>query len=154
MCPDQRNGCPDDWSNAHNFHIWCLHIWTMKTSVRTYGFWMRYLPYGWAHPDGNLHCPDGCSDLPISVFWKEILKLVEHWMSSGNAAKTSGRMQTGTIWSLSTQRKVRMESSRRLDGLCFGQLGVRTVYHIVLTATRDPIFLTCRLCRIFWKHSE
>jgi hypothetical protein len=22
--------------------------------------------------------PDGCSDIPITVFWKEILKLVEH----------------------------------------------------------------------------
>jgi hypothetical protein len=32
---------------------------------------------------------------------------------------------------------------------CFGQLDVQTVYHVVRMATRDPIFLACRLCRIF-----
>jgi hypothetical protein len=30
------------------------------------------------HPDGIPRRPDGCSDIPITVFWKEILKLVEH----------------------------------------------------------------------------
>jgi hypothetical protein len=27
---------------------------------------------------GIHRCPDGCSDLPITVFWKEILKIAEH----------------------------------------------------------------------------
>jgi len=69
------------------------------------------------------------SDLPISVFWKEIPLLVEHWVSSGRAAETSGRMQVGAVRSFSTQRKVRTDdalkswaswryimSSERLDG--------------------------------------
>jgi len=37
-------------------------------------------------------------------------------VSSGRAAETSGRMQAGIVQSFLTQRKVRMESSRRLDG--------------------------------------
>jgi len=85
---------------AHNFHIkawrvrtmtsvvWTVNlihviIWssrsqTMKTVVQTSDFWMRYLLCGWARPDrnphrsnGNPHRLDGCSCLPISVFFKK-----------------------------------------------------------------------------------
>jgi hypothetical protein len=56
--------------------------------------------------------------------------------------------------SFSIQRKVRTGSSRRPDEWCFEQLDVRMVYHVVWTAVRNLIFLTCRLYRIFWKHSE
>jgi hypothetical protein len=69
-CPVQGNGHPDGWFDARNFHIWCSRIRTKKTGFWTSGFWMRYLPYGWASPDGNAHCRDGCSNLPISVFLK------------------------------------------------------------------------------------
>jgi hypothetical protein len=140
---------PNGWSYARNFHISSSRVRTMKADVWMSEFWMRNLPYGWAHPDGNPHCPDGCSDLPLYVLWKEILLPVEHWVSSGRAAETSRRKQAGTVWSFSTQRKVRMENSHRPDGWFFEQLGVRTVYHVVWMATRDPIFLICRLCRIF-----
>jgi hypothetical protein len=116
--------------------------------VRTSGFELRYLPYGWARLDRNPHRPDGCSDLPITVLWKEILKLVEHWESSRRAAETSGRMQVGAVRNFSTQWKVRMESSRRSDEWCFRQMGVRTVWHVVRTADRVPNFLTRKLCRI------
>jgi len=107
--PDQGNGRPDGWLDARNFHI-------SSSRVRTSGFWMRYLPYGWARPDGNPHRPDGCNDLLISVFWKEISWLVEHWVSSGRAAETSGRMIAGAIRSFSTQRKVRTKTSRCPNG--------------------------------------
>jgi len=71
-CSNHRNGRPDGWSDARNFHISSTRVRTMKTGVRTSWFWMHDLPYGRARPDGNPHCPDDCSDLPISVFWKEI----------------------------------------------------------------------------------
>jgi len=70
------------------------------TGVQTSGFELRYLPYGWARPDG-------CSNLPISVFWKKSWSLIEHWESSGRAAESSGRMQATVVWSFSTQMKVR-----------------------------------------------
>jgi hypothetical protein len=63
--PDQGNGLPDGWSNAHNFHICSSRIRTMNAVIRMSEFWMRNLPYGWVRLDG-------CSNLPISVFWKEI----------------------------------------------------------------------------------
>jgi hypothetical protein len=88
-----------------------------------FGFWMRYLHYGWAHPDGNPHLQDSCSNLSISVFWKEILKLGRtlsvvrtcYWNvrtdASWNSSKlldieegpdgkfsSSGRMMLWTIW--------------------------------------------------------
>jgi hypothetical protein len=139
----------------------------MLTSVRTSRFWMRYLPYGWARTVGKLRRPDGCSNLPITTFWKEILKLVEHWVSFRRAAETSRRMQAIAIQNFLTQGNVRTESSHRPDGWCFrqmgvgthrpdswhfGQTGVRTVWHAVRTADRELNFLTYKLCRIFWKH--
>jgi len=135
-----------------NFHIKASRVRTMLTGVRTSGLWMRYLPYGWARPDGNPRRSDGCSDLPITMFWKEILKLVEYWVSSGCVAETSGRMQVGVVRNFSTQWKVRTGSSRHPDGCCLEQMDVRTVWHVVLTADREPNFLTCKLRKIFWKH--
>jgi hypothetical protein len=55
------------------------------------------------------------SELPIIVFWKEILKHVEHCESSERTAEKSRWMQVGAVRSFSTQRKVRSESSRRLE---------------------------------------
>jgi hypothetical protein len=52
--------------------------------------WMHNLPYEWARPNGNPHRPDYCSRLPISVFWKEISLLIEHWTTSRRAAEMSG----------------------------------------------------------------
>jgi hypothetical protein len=79
----------------------------MLTGVRTSGFDLRYLPYGWARLDGNPRRPDDCSNLPISVFGKKSWSLIEHWESSGGAAESSWRMQAGAVQSFSTQRKVR-----------------------------------------------
>jgi hypothetical protein len=123
---------------------WSPEVWILNA----------ILAYGWARPDGNRRRPDSRSDLLITVFLKEILNHVEHWELFGRATETSRRMQAGAVWSFLTQRMVRMKSSRRTDGICFGQLGVRTVWHVVQTAGREPNFLTCQLFRIFWKHSE
>jgi hypothetical protein len=104
--PDRGNGRPDGWFDVRNFHIWCNRVETMLTGVRTSRFWIRYLPYGWVCPNRNPLRPDGCSNLPIIVFWKEILKLVEHWVSSRHAAEMSGRVQAGEVRNFSTQGKV------------------------------------------------
>jgi len=72
--PDQGNGRPNGWLDARNFHISSSRVRTMKAVVQTSEFWMCNLPYGWAHPDGNPHLPNGCSDLSIFVFWKETCK--------------------------------------------------------------------------------
>jgi hypothetical protein len=50
----------------------------MKIDVRTVELCMHDLPYKGERPDGNTHRPDGCSYLPISMFWKEIFQPVEH----------------------------------------------------------------------------
>jgi hypothetical protein len=64
-CPNQGNGCPSSWFDAHNFHISSLRVQTMKAGIRTSEFWMCDLPYWWARLGGNPHRPDSCSDLPI-----------------------------------------------------------------------------------------
>jgi hypothetical protein len=108
---------------ASNFHIEALRVRTKRMGILTVnlmhaisisdarasgpcwlssGLELRYLPYGWAHPDGNPRLPDGCSNLPISVFGKKSWSLIEHWGSSGRAAESSRRMQAGAVWSFST----------------------------------------------------
>jgi len=42
--------------------------------------------------------------------------------------------------------------TRHPDGWYFGQMGIGTVWHVVRTAGREPNFLPCKLCRIFWKY--
>jgi hypothetical protein len=41
------------------------------TVVQTVIFELRFLPYVWAHPDGNPRRPDGWSNLPLNWTWKE-----------------------------------------------------------------------------------
>jgi hypothetical protein len=124
----------------------------MLAGVQTSGFELRYLPYGWARPDGNPRRPDGCSNLLIFVFWKEILKL----------GRTLSVVQMG-FWNIRTNSSWNSSklldtgegpdgNPRRSNGWCYGQLGVRTVWHIVRTAGREPNYLTCKMYRIFWKH--
>jgi len=68
----------------------------MQTGVRTVEFELRFLPYGEARPDKNPRLPDGCINLPLFELWKENMKLINHWASSGRATETSERMQAGT----------------------------------------------------------
>jgi hypothetical protein len=101
----------------------------MKTAVRMVDLCMHGLPYQRQRPDGNTHHPDVYSCLPISVFWKEIFQPVEHRKASGHVAEKSKWMSSG--W------------------MMLGQFSVRTEYHVIQTDSRDPIFRTWNLSRIF-----
>jgi hypothetical protein len=124
----------------------------MLAGVWTSRFELRYLSYGWVRPDGNSRRPNGCSNLLISVFWKEILKLDR----TLRVIRTGcWNVQTNASWSnskLLDTEKGQDGNLRCPDGCCYGQLGVRTVWHVVRTDGRESNFLTCKLCRIFWKH--
>jgi len=141
----QEDCHPDGRSNARNFQIWCLRVRIMMTGVWTFGFELPYLPYGWTRPDGNPRHQNGCSNLPISVFWKEILKL-DRTLRVVWAGCWIVRMDAS--WSSSKL----LDTEEGLYRWCFSLMGIRTVWHVVRTAGRKLNFLTCKLCRIFWKH--
>jgi hypothetical protein len=64
--------------------------------------------------------------------WKENLKLIDHWTSSGRATETSGRMQARTEASRYSEGSGwKFMSSRRM---MLGLSGVWTVWHVVRTA--------------------
>jgi hypothetical protein len=63
--------------------------------------------------------------------WKENLKLIDHWTSSGRAAETSGRMQVGTEasrYSEGSGRKYTSSGRMMLD-----LSGILTEWHVVQT---------------------
>jgi hypothetical protein len=66
---DPKGWCPDGWTGARNFHIWCLIVRTMKTNIQTVELCMHHLPYGGHHSDGITHRPNDFSRLPITVSW-------------------------------------------------------------------------------------
>jgi hypothetical protein len=96
-------------------------------------------------PNGNPRRPDGCINLPLFELWKENMKLIDHWTSSGRAAETSGRMQAGTEASRHNEGSERKSTSsgqmmlglsgrpdsmaRCPDGWNSGQMRVRTGWH-------------------------
>jgi len=88
-------------------------------NVRMVVFELRFLPQGEARPYGNPCRPDGCINLPLFELWKENLKLINHWTSSGRAAETSGRMQAGTEASRCSEgsRRKSTSSGRMMLGL-------------------------------------
>jgi hypothetical protein len=163
---------------ASNFHIKALRVQTRGMAVRTVDLIHTIFisdacasgPRGLTSGHLDFECDtclmDDCvwtgfhivrtvaANFPYLCFGRKSHNWSNTECHSDVLLKTSRRMQAGTVQSFSTQRKVRMESSHRSDGRCFGQMGVRTVYHVVRTAGREPNFLTCKLCRIFWKHSE
>jgi hypothetical protein len=131
----------------------------MLTNVRTSGFELRYLPYGWAGPDESPRRPDGCSNLPISVFWKEILKL--------DRTLRVVRMCCWNVWtdaSWSSSKLLDTEKGldrnpRRSGGWCFSLMCVRMVWHVIRTASAldswasgryDTSFERLAGNRIFW----
>jgi hypothetical protein len=95
--------------------------------------------------------------------WKENMKL-DHWESSERAAETSERMQAGTKgsrcrWvsgrkSTSSERMILWSVEhpdgmvRRPDGWNYRQMSVRTGWHVVRTAGKEPKSLTRKQCRI------
>jgi hypothetical protein len=107
--------------NAHPDHDWRLNgcIWIpiltlyMRASRRE------------STSSGRLH------QSSLIWTWIENLKLIDHWTSSGRAAKMSGRMQAGieaSRFSGGSERK--STSSKRM---ILGLSGVWTVWHIVRT---------------------
>jgi hypothetical protein len=150
---------PNGWSWIRNFHISWMRVRTKLTDVRTIVFELRFLPYEWARPDGNLRRPDGCINLPLFELWKENMKLIDHWTSSGRAAETSGWMQAGTEASWCSEGS-RLKSTSS-EWMILGLLGVRTVGTVDRWASgrddmssgrlgREPTYLSCR---IFWNTS-
>jgi hypothetical protein len=146
--PDHHICHPDGESDARNFHIWSSHVWTMKTVVWMSEFWMRDLHYGWARPDGSPHRSDGCRVFPHLCFGKEFHSwLNTEWrpdmllkrpdgckMEQFEASQHRGRsrrkvliVQTDDAWTVECPSGI----------------------SLVQTAARDPISLTCKLCRIF-----
>jgi hypothetical protein len=133
-----------------NFHIEASRVQTGRMVVRMVDlmhvrpdhtdwrpdFWISIaiLPYGWAYPDRDPHRPDGCSNLPISMFWKEILRL----------DRTLRIIRTGCwiVWtdaSWSSSKLLEIEEGPdgnpcRLDGWYFSLMGVRTVCHVIRMA--------------------
>jgi len=116
------------------------------TVVRTVIFELRFLPYLRARLDGNPRRPDGWSNLPLNELGKN-LKLIDHWEASRWAAETSGRMQAGieaSRYSGASGRKVHVVrtddawSVWRPVGWNSGQMSVRTGWHVVWTADREP----------------
>jgi hypothetical protein len=107
--------------------------------------WIVILAYVWAHPDWNPRRPDGCINLPLFELWKENLKLIDHWSSSGRAAEKSGRMEARTEASRCSEGSGRKSTSsgwmmlglsgrpdgmaRRPDGWNSGQMSVQTGCH-------------------------
>jgi hypothetical protein len=98
-------------------------------------------PEAWSNtesrPNGLLNCMDGCR--------------LEQFEASRHKER-SGRESTSSGWMM-------LLSDVRLDGMIhcpdgwfYGQLGVRTVWHVVRAAGKEQNFLICKLCRIFWKH--
>jgi len=131
--------CPNCWSRIGNFHISCTRVRTGNHIV-----WM------------------GISIFPYSELGKN-LKLIDHWEASGQVAKTSGRIQAGTVASrYSRGPKEKWTSS---GWMMLGLIGVRTVWYIVRmdgTVVRwvsgrlagNRKLLSWKQCRIFWHHSE
>jgi hypothetical protein len=90
--------------------------------------------------------------------WKENLKLIDHWTSSGRAAETSGQMQAGTEAYRCSEGSRRKYTSSRW--MMLGLSGLRTVWYVVQMdgtvdrwasgrdgtvvrmADREPTFLT------------
>jgi len=175
---------PDGWTSTRNFHI-CYALVRTKavfktievesaifitiervsgprlTDVRTVIFELGFLPYVWAHPDGNPRRPDGWSNLPLNWTWKE-----------SGADRSLRGVRTG-FWDVRTDASWNSSFSNqwRSERMMLGLSGVRTEWHIgrtdgaedrwasgwngsiVRTADREPeIFWLAG--RIFWHHSE
>jgi hypothetical protein len=106
----------------------------MLTGVWTSVFELWYFPYGLTRPDENPRRPDGCNNLPISVFWKEILKL--NW-TLRVVWTGCWIVRTDASWSslkLLDTKEGPIGNPRRPDGWCFSLMYVRTVWHVVRMA--------------------
>jgi hypothetical protein len=116
------------------------------TVVRTVIFELRFLPYVWAHPDGNLRRPGGWSNLPLNWTWKES----EADRSPRGVRTGCWDVRTDASWNSSFLKQWRSGRERTSSGqMMLGMSGVRTVWnseqmgvqtgwHVVRTANREP----------------
>jgi hypothetical protein len=161
---------PDGWSWISNFHICWTRVRTMLTDVWTVVFELRFLPYEWARPDRNPRRPDGWINLPLFELGKKI------WSWSITRSRSDGLLSRPDRCKLEQKLLDTVKgpdgNPRRPNGWClvcrvsgrygtsfgrsrnYGQMSVRTGVHIVRTAGREPILLTCKQCRIPWDTSE
>jgi len=122
---------------ASNFHIKASSVQTRRIVVRTvdlmhaiFNIW-----YTHARPDHDDWCPDSCSNLPISVFWKEILKL-DRTLRVVRTGCWIVRMDTSWSNSKLLDTEDGLDGNpRHLDGWCFSLMCVRMVWHIVWTTS-------------------
>jgi hypothetical protein len=96
---DNGDWRPDGWTSSARLALSRIASGRELYIVRTVAAIFPYLCFGKKsfYLLNTERCPDGCSYLPIFVFWKEIILLVEHWKVSGRVAKTSRQMQPRTV---------------------------------------------------------
>jgi hypothetical protein len=144
--PDHADWHPDVWIWIAILALWMSTFGRESTSSRrlqqsSHICVLERNPEAWSNtedrPDELLNRLDGCKLEQFEAF--------RHRGRSGRESISSGRMML-----YSDGRPDGL--TRRPDGWCIGQLGVRTEWHVVRTAGRGPKFLTCKLCRIFWRH--
>jgi len=159
-------------SASHNFDIKAWHVWTITSVVQTVNL-MHAISIYEAHasgpwrPSSKVWILNAWLALWMSVFGRESTSSGQLQLSSHIcvlernpiADQTLSGVQT-CCWKVWTNAS--WNSSKLLDTeegpegkfsssgkMMLGQLSVRTEYHVVWTAARDLISLTCRLCIIF-----
>jgi hypothetical protein len=159
---------PDGWTSTRNFHICYARSGPWQAVVQTVTFELRFLPYEWAHPDGNPRCPNGWSNLPLNWTWKESeadrslrgvrtgcwdVRTYASWNSSFSIQWRSGRKYTSSGRMMLSLSGVRMVwHIVRTDGTV-DRLVSRRDGTIFRTADREPeIFWLAE--RIFWNSSK
>jgi hypothetical protein len=158
---------PDGWSWIRNFHICWTRVQTMLTVVRTVVFELRFLPYKWARPD-RIHVVRTVA----SIFPYLNLERKSEADRSLDVVRTGcWDVRTDARWNISftiqwrVQTKIHIVrtndawSIRRPDGMAHrpdgwncGQMSVRTGWHVVRTAGREPKSLTCTTMQNPLKH--
>jgi len=157
---------------AHNFHIKASRVWTIGSVVRTVDLMYAIFIYE-ARTSVPWGIASGCLDFECTTcLMDERVRMGS--TSSGRLQLSSYicvlernpiavRILSGVrtcCWNIRTDAS--WNSSKLLDTgegpdgkfllsrrMMLGQLSIRTENHVVRTAARDPISLTCRLCRIF-----
>jgi len=159
-------------SAASNFHIKASRVWTRKMVVHTV-----VLMHAISISDARVSVRESTSSGRLQqsshiCVWKEILKLdrtlrvvrMGCWIVRTDASWSSSKL-------LDT-KECPGGNPLRPDQWCFSLMWVRTIWHVLRTAsaldnwesgrddtssgrlTGNRIFLTCKLCIIFWNTSE
>jgi hypothetical protein len=115
---------PDGWSWMRNFHICWTHVRT-KLAERPDGcIWIVILALCMSASGRESTSSRRLHQSSLIRTWKENLKLIDHWTSSGRAAEMSGWMQAGTEASRCSEWSGQKSTSSRR--MMLGLSGVRT----------------------------